>query len=54
MGYFGSKFVCYISKGREMKDPPEKSKDIFPMTMDISNINIAKHIVYCRGVRNLL
>ena len=35
MGYFASKFVCYIDKGREMKDPLEQRKDIFPMTMDI-------------------
>ena len=40
--YFASKFVCYIGKGREMKDPLEKSKDIFPMTIDISNINVAE------------
>ena len=42
MGYFASKFVGYIGKGREMKDPLEQSKDIVPMTMDIININIAE------------
>ena len=34
--YFASKFVCYIDKGKEMKDPLEQYKDIFPMTMGVT------------------
>ena len=56
--YFASKLVCYIGKGREIKDPLEQRKYIFPVTIDIGNINMAVQqrwiILYtCRGVRNL-
>ena len=56
--YFASKLVCYIGKGREIKDPLEQRKYIFPVTIDIGNINMAvqqrRIILYtCRGVRNL-